>query len=129
MNRAAIVWFLALLTGIGFGYLAWGEQHRQTESDLLRDLGAITKQIEQHERVLAELVAQREAKTTAALAECEQASEHVANQLEGCLFEKADGTGGTDGGEQAKPRALSGTAPFQESIDYPVPIPPAPPKH
>jgi uncharacterized protein HemX len=127
MNRAAIVWFLALITGVGFGYLAWGEQHRQAESDLLRDLGAVTKQLEQHERVLAELVAQREAKTTAALAECEQASERVTKQLEGCLFEKPEARGAR-GAEQAEPRALSGTAPFQESIGYPVPIPPAPPQ-
>jgi len=113
--------------GLGVGYLAWGERDRPSEADLLRDLSAVTRQLEQHERVLAELVAQREAKTTAALAECELTAEHVAKQLEGCLFEKA-GTGGGTRAEPTKPRALSGTAPFEESIGYPVPIPPKPPK-
>lgn len=127
MNRTAFVWFLALLTGIGFGYLAWGEQHRRAESELLGDLTTITRKLEEHERVLAELVAQREAKATAALAECEQSSERVAKQLEGCLFEKA-GEGRAAETQPAEPRALSGTAPFQETVDYPVPIPPAPPK-
>jgi uncharacterized protein HemX len=127
MNRAAMVWFLALVTGIGFGYLAWGEQNRRDQTDFLRDLATVTRQLEQHERVLAELVNQREAKTTAALTECEQTSERVAKQLEGCLFEKAE-TDRAAEAPSAEPRALSGTAPFQESIGYPVPIPPTPPR-
>jgi len=127
VNRAAIVWFLALATGIGFGYLAWGEQDRRAEADLLRDLSALTRRLEEHERVLAELVVEREAKATAALAECEQTSEHVAKQLESCLFEKA-GAGRGAQGEPAAPRAMRGTAPFEESVGYPVPIPPKPPE-
>ena len=127
MNRAAIVWFLALATGIGFGYLARGEYDRRAATDLVRDLSSLTRQLEQHERVLAELVAQREAKSTAALAECEQTGERVAKQLEGCLFEKADAGRGA-AGNPSEPRALSGTSPVQESVGYPVPIPPKPPQ-
>jgi hypothetical protein len=125
MNRAAISWFLALLTGIGFGYLAWGEQDRRAEADLVRDLSVLTRQLEQHERVLTQLVAEREAKTTAALRECEQTAERVAKQLEGCLFERA-GVGPGVERAPAEPRALSGTSPVQESVGYPVAIPPKP---
>ena len=124
MNRAAISWLLALGVGVGLGYLAWGERDRRAEADLLRDLSVLTRQLEQHERVLAELVAQREAKATAELAACEQTAERVAKQLEGCLFEKAD----SGRGARADPRPLSGSAPVEESITYPVPIPPKPPK-
>jgi uncharacterized protein HemX len=125
VNRATTAWLLALIAGIGCGYFAWGNQHRHAETDLLRDFQTIVRQLEQHEKVLAELVEQREAKATAALAECERASENVAEQLESCLFEKADVR---DGAEPAKPRALSGTAPVEESIGYPAPIAPKPPK-
>jgi uncharacterized protein HemX len=125
--RAATAWFLALLAGIGCGYLAWGDQHRRAETDLLSDFQAIVRQLEQHEKVLADLVEQREAKATTALAECERASEHVAKQLESCLFAKADARG-SNGAEPAKPRALSGTAPVEESIGYPAPIAPKPPQ-
>ena len=120
MNRAAFFWFLALVTGIGFGYLARGEQDRRAATDLVRDLSVVTRQIEEHERVLAELVVAREAKTTAALAECEQTGERVAKQLEGCLFEKAGARRGAEGAP-VEPRALSGTSPVQESVGYPVP--------
>lgn len=125
MNRAAIACLLALATGIAFGYLARGEHDRRAATELVRDLASVTGQLEQHERVLAELVAQREAKATAALAECEQTGERVAKQLEGCLFEKA-GAGRGAQGAPAEPRALSGTSPVQESVGYPVPIPPRP---
>jgi hypothetical protein len=125
MDRAAVLWFLALLTGIGFGYFAWGEPDRRADADLVRDLAAITRQLERHERTLAELVDQREAKMTAALAECELTAERVAKQLEGCLFDKAEPARGA-GAELEEPRALSGTAPVHESTGYPVPIPPKP---
>jgi hypothetical protein len=127
MNRAAIAWFLALATAFGIGCLARGEFDRRSATDLVSDLSTLTRQLEQHERVLAELVAEREAKSTAALADCEQTGERVAKQLEGCLFEKA-GAGRGAAGNPAGSRALSGTSPVQESVGYPVPIPPKPPK-
>jgi hypothetical protein len=125
MGRAVIGCILALYVGIALGYLGRGERDRRAASDLVHNLSVLTRQLEEHERVLAELVAEREAKTTAALAECEQTGERVAKQLEGCLFEKA-GAGRGDQGGPAEPRALSGTSPVQESVGYPVPIPPRP---
>ena len=127
MGRAVIGCIVALYIGIALGYLGRGERDRRAASDLVRDLDSITRQLEQHERVLAELVVQREAKTTAALSECEQTSERVAKQLEGCLFEKAGAARGAQA-DPTEPRKLSGTAPFQESIGYPVPIAPKPRK-
>ena len=127
MTRALLGFLLALYLGVAIGYLGRGERDRRTANDLVVELGSIMHRLEEHERALGEFVAQREAKATAALAECEHASERVAKQLEGCLFEKA-GEERAARDEPAAPRALSGTAPFQESVGYPVPIPPKPAK-
>lgn len=127
MHRTAIVWFLALATGIGVGYLAWGEEHRRAEAQLLRELSTLTFKLEHHEDVLAELVAQREARATAALTECERASESMAKQLEGCLYEKAAEGRGIEPDPQPS-RPMRGTAKFDESVRYPVEIPPKPPE-
>ena len=119
MPRPLLVALASLLIGLGLGFVVWGAPALRTKQNLLRDLGAITQRLEEHEQTLTRLVVEREARAGAALTECEQAQEKIATELEGCLFERA----GQRNAEPAQ-RPRSGTSAFDETIDYPVPIPP-----
>jgi hypothetical protein len=121
VSRPLLVALASLLIGVALGFLAWGGPALRAEQDLVRDLGAVTLRLEEHERLLASMVAEREAKSSAALAECEQAQEKIAKELESCLFERAGNSP-----PPGDPRPRSGTSSFSESLDYPIPIPPRP---
>lgn len=121
MRKTFLAELAALLVGVAMGYLAWGGPEQQSEKDLLRDLNAVTARLEEHEKMLVSLVAERDAEAAASLAACESAQEKIAEELEGCLFAKAAQPAPAP---TAAEQPRSGTSKFSESIEYPVPIPP-----
>ncbi len=121
--KAVLQWFGALVVGIGFGFLAWGEPSHRKEGEYIQSLGAVLGDVREQNRLMQELLAGDESKSRTSLAICEKAQVKLQTDLEQCLFANAQELHDAieESGDAGFPR--SGLVPFAETRTYPVPLP------
>jgi hypothetical protein len=121
--KPATPWIVAFAVGLSFGYIAWGDHARRTEAHFVEELGAVLGDVREQNRLMQDILAERERKTYASLAVCEKAQVKLQGKLETCLFGKAD-PHAADTEEQLDPdNPRSGVSPLVETFSYPVQVP------
>ena len=120
--KPELPWLVACIVGLAFGYIAWGDHARRTEAPFVEELGAVLSDVKEQNRLMQDILAERERKTFASLAVCEKAQVKLQGKLETCLFGKAaDHVADAEEMDPDNPRA--GVVPLVETYSYPAQVP------
>ena len=126
MPNPALSTVIAFVVGLGFGFLAWGEQSRRQEAEFVQSLGAVLGDVREQNRLMQEILADRERKAHSSLAICEKAQVKLQTDLEQCLFAKSPDELPPEANPNSD-RPRSGHSTVTETLSYPIPIPVPPP--